>query len=131
METAERLSLDPDTITKYFHGRGKDLPDEDAFRRLVGHAKERRTGEWVLIGAGIRSAIGRDLPNIEASDPRGLKDLVTAAAIAEDKLALIENRLPGQQPLSLQLLVNGDIDARTINISDRESPALGFCWTLD
>ena len=53
--------------------------------------------------------------------------MVTAAAIATDKAALLEGRLgAGNQPLALALLVNGDIgiDNRTINISERELESL-------
>jgi hypothetical protein len=62
------------------------------------------------------------LANVEVGNARDFKDLITAGAIATDKVALLEGRLPGQAPLALALLVNGDIgiDNRTVNISEKE-----------
>ena len=62
------------------------------------------------------------LANVEVGNAHDFKDLITAGTIATDKVALFEGRLPGQKPLALQLLVNGNlgIDNRTISISDKE-----------
>ena len=67
----------------------------------------------------------------EAFTPAMIDDdlpfMVTAAAIATDKVALLDGRLgTGNQPLALALLVNGDIgiDNQTIKISERELESL-------
>ena len=120
--TSRKLNLSVPTILKYFHLDDDETPgDREAFETLVGRAKERRVQEWLALASALRSTVARDLPSIEATNANDIKSLVTSAAIATDKVQLIEMKMPGQQaPLSLSLLINGDIDARQIQISEKE-----------
>jgi hypothetical protein len=99
-----------------------DEADEEAFSTLVAHAKKRRIDQLVAVGQLAREKVVEGLENVTVETAPDYKHMITAAAISEDKLALLENRLPGQAPLALALLVNGDIgiDNRTVNISEKE-----------
>lgn len=126
-ETSRNTGHSVNTIRRYLGNPDVTEEQKEAFDLLVERAKKRRTDEWIAIGAAIRHSVARDLPDIKAETPTDLKSMVTAAAIATDKAALLEGRLgTGNQPLSLALLVNGDIgiDNRTINISERELESL-------
>lgn len=121
-KTAKDLELSARTVLKYFHGE-MEPAEEKGFSTLGAHAKQRRVDGWIAVSALAQQKAVEGLEDIEVGTANDFKSMITAAAIAEDKLALIENRLPGQQPLALQLLVLGgdvNIDGRTLNISDRE-----------
>ena len=126
-ETSWNTGHSTQTIRRYLGNPEVTEEQKEAFDLLVERAMKRRTDEWIAISAAIRHSVARDLPDIKAETPTDLKSMVTAAAIATDKAALLEGRLgAGNQPLALALLVNGDIgiDNRTINISERELESL-------
>ena len=132
-ETARNTGHSTTTVRRYLGNPEVTKEQEEAFDLLVERAKKRRTDEWIAIGAAIRHSVARDLPDIVAETPTDIKSMVTAAAIATDKVALLEGRLgAGNQPLALALLVNGDIgiDNRTINISERELESLAEARAL-
>ena len=104
MEIARDLSLDPNTVIKYWKDFSKE--GQEAFQSLVTAIKERRISEWVALSAMARWRAGEALPDLDIRNTTDLRNAIWAAGVSEDKTALLENRLPGQgQPPSLAVFL--------------------------
>jgi len=120
-ETSRKHNVSFVTVQKYMNGDGKN---REEFKSLVNHYKQDQLDEWIALSAVSRRKAIENIDNVKIESAKDFKDMVTSAAVATDKAIMIQTGTgPNQQPLSLQLLVEGNA---MINISDKELDTLAM-----